>query len=191
MVLVADDEPLIRTVLETLLRESGYHPTTATDGEEAVDHASTQEFEVALLDVGMPGISGLEVLEWLKGNSPDTSVIMVTAMMDAETAIEAMRLGAYDYIIKPFNVDDVLMRVQRARERRHLIIQARDYQKNLEERVAEQTNQLRRMMTQSVQAIMEEEASEQKTSGQRGENLEILAAIRSFAAKLLRRFGGA
>lgn len=155
-VLVADDEPIIRGVLETLLKDNGYRPTAAVDGEEAVEYASTQEFEVALLDVGMPGISGLEVLEWLKCKSPDTIVIMVTAMADADTAIQAMRLGAYDYIIKPFNVDDVLMRVHKARERRSLGIQVRKHKLELEQRLLETEIRLGGQFEQLVLSLARE-----------------------------------
>ena len=155
-VLVADDEPTTRTVLETLMKDNGYLPTTASDGQEAVDHASSMEFEVALLDIGMPGMSGLKVLEWLQKNAPDTVVIMVTAMTGVDTAVEAMKLGAYDYIVKPFNVDDVLAKTRRAREQRSLRIQVRQHKQELEQKVIETQNRLREQFEQLVLSLARE-----------------------------------
>ena len=119
-VLIVDDEPSIRENLERVLKSSGYETVVAEDGQAALDRAAEQEFEVVLLDIGLPGISGMDVLRRLSGEYPDTCVIMVTAVEEVETAVEAMRSGAYDYLSKPFNLEDILLRVERAREKRYL-----------------------------------------------------------------------
>ena len=115
-VLIVDDEASIRTSLERLLKAGGYETTVAADGNEALARASEQEYEVVLLDIGMPGLSGLDVLGRLHTDHPDTSVIMVTALVEPKTAVDAMQLGACDYVTKPVDFDDILARIEKARE---------------------------------------------------------------------------
>ncbi len=168
-VLIVDDESSIRESLERLIRSGGYETVMAAHGQEALARAAAQEFEVVIMDIRMPGLSGIDVLRKMNTEYQDTSVIMISALADVGTAVEAMKLGAYDYITKPFNLDDILMRVEKARERRHLKLQVRDYQKNLEERVAEQAKELRQMMTQTVHALINESAmAQQMETGGRG-----------------------
>jgi len=107
-VLVVDDEESVRNLLQRILEGPGYQVTTVANGKEALYKVSLGEVEVVLLDIKMPEMSGLEVLSKLSADSPDTCVIMVTSVIDTETAVEAMKMGAYDYIIKPFDRDDVL-----------------------------------------------------------------------------------
>ena len=157
-VLIVDDEALVREVLNQLLMENGYKTTVATSGFEALAYASSREFEVVLLDMNMPGTSGLEVLpELLKGH-PDTAVIMITGVSDAKTAVEAMKQGAYEYIVKPFALGDVLVRLDKAREKRSLALQVRKHQKELADRLFEQEKELRAMTLQLIQSVINEEA---------------------------------
>ncbi len=113
-ILVVDDEPAVRLVLQRILEGLGYHVVTAANGQEALDKIPQLNIRVVLLDIMMPGMSGMEVLQQITTNWPETCVIMVTAVADAQTAIEAMKLGAYDYITKPFMRDDVAQKVQEA-----------------------------------------------------------------------------
>ncbi|MEE8598935.1 MAG: response regulator [Dehalococcoidales bacterium] len=113
-ILVVDDEVAVRLVLQRILEGLGYHVVTAANGQEALDKMPQLNIGVALLDIMMPGMSGMEVLQQITTNWPETCVIMVTAVADAQTAIEAMKLGAYDYITKPFMRDDVAQKVQEA-----------------------------------------------------------------------------
>ena len=113
-ILVVDDEVAVRLVLQRILEGLGYHVVTAANGQEALDKMPQLNIRVALLDIMMPGMSGLEVLQQISTNWPDTCVLMVTAVADTQTAIEAMKLGAYDYITKPFMRDDVARKVQEA-----------------------------------------------------------------------------
>ncbi len=141
-VLVVDDEPSLRATLEKLMRSEGHEPVVAEDGQQALQRISEREFDVVLLDYRRPGLSGMDVLRRLHDDFPETSVIMVTAVADMATAIEAMQLGAYDYITKPFDLDDVSHTVRRALERRRLLLEKKDYQASLEREVAEKTAHL-------------------------------------------------
>ena len=115
--LVVDDEESVRNLLQRILEEAGYQVTTAADGKEALYKVSLGETELVLLDIKMPEMSGIEALSKLTADSPDTCAIMVTSVAETETAVEAMKLGAYDYILKTFDRDDVLQKVLGAVER--------------------------------------------------------------------------
>lgn len=189
-VLIVDDEPLVREVLNQLLKDNDYNTVVATSGFEALAHASSQEFEVVLLDMNMPGTSGLEVLPQLLKGHPDTAVIMITGVTDAKTAVEAMKQGAYDYIVKPFGLEDVLVRLEKAREKRSLSIQVRNHQKELAERLFEQEKELRGMTLQLIQSVVNEEArAGEGGKGGRGERSSS-PDIQDFGAKLMRRLRG-
>jgi len=152
-VLVVDDEATVRSVLERWLRGLGYEVATADDGDEALERMRERDFALALVDIRMPGMSGLELLREIGRAHPDTAVLMCTAVVDVETAVESLRLGAYDFIGKPFNADDVALRVERALERRRLALENRDYRLSLEGRVAEQTRQIHDMFLGAVEAL--------------------------------------
>ena len=117
-VLVVDDEETVRNLLERILKEVGYDVATAANGQEALAKMAELKPGVVLLDIKMPGMSGMEVLQQIRTNWPETCVVMATAAADVQTAVEAMTKGAYDYITKPFNRDDLLLKVQRAVEKR-------------------------------------------------------------------------
>jgi len=113
-VLVADDEPSIRWLLERLLRQAGHAVTVVEDGETALARATEEAFDLAFLDVRMPGLDGLEVLSRLRTEAPETAVIVMTAHGSVRSAVEAMQRGAYDYLTKPFDNDEVRLVVDRA-----------------------------------------------------------------------------
>ncbi len=106
-ILIVDDEPVVCDVLHSELSERGYQCTAVLTGNDALAKLATQDFEVVLLDIKLPGISGLEVLTRIQSNHRNTVTVMITAVNDVETAVTAMRLGASDYIIKPFDLDRV------------------------------------------------------------------------------------
>lgn len=155
-VLVVDDEEAVRNVLRRTLEGAGYQVITAANGQDALEQISQQEIEVVLLDIKMPGMSGTEVLDKLTADWPDICVIMVTAVTDTQTAVEAMKMGAYDYISKPFNQDDLVLKVQRAIERRALQLKNKQYHLELQQSVKEQTEQLRARFTELVTALFRE-----------------------------------
>jgi two-component system, NtrC family, response regulator AtoC len=115
-ILVVDDEHLIRWSLEQNLKKQGYEVLTAGNGEEALRLVREEQPDLMLLDIQLPGITGLEVLEKVKEIDEDIIVIMVTAHGGLETAVNAMRLGAYDYINKPFNLDEMAIVIKKALE---------------------------------------------------------------------------
>ncbi len=126
-VLVVDDEESLAEFLEIFLHKEGFAVTTTTSGEEAVRLASGDvPFDLVLTDLMMPGVDGLEVLSRVKERSPHTEVVMMTAYATADTAIEAMQRGAYDYVQKPFKVDELRVVLDRALGRRRLVLENQD-----------------------------------------------------------------
>ncbi|MCU7493960.1 MAG: sigma-54-dependent Fis family transcriptional regulator [Ignavibacteria bacterium] len=112
-VLIVDDEKVIRESLEILLRDEGYKAETAADGEEALQKISNDDYDVVLTDIKMPKVDGIELMQKAARISPETFFIIMTAYASVKTAIEALREGAYDYLIKPVEFDDVILRLKR------------------------------------------------------------------------------
>jgi len=119
-ILIVDDERSMRDVLSIMLKRAGYAVSTATDGEEAIGMLGSEIFDLVITDLKMPKVGGLEVLKAVKDASPDTVVLVITAFASTETAVEAMKRGAYDYVTKPFQVDEVQLIIRNALERRRL-----------------------------------------------------------------------
>jgi len=119
-ILIADDEPGVRESLAEVLRDAGHTVRTAADGSEAVAALDEEDFALVLTDLRMPGADGLAVLEKARAVSPQTVVIVMTAHASIETAVEALRAGAADYLLKPVLFDDLLAKVERALEHRQL-----------------------------------------------------------------------
>lgn len=115
-VLVVDDEVEILKILEKILAENGYNVLKAQNGAEALRVARKSDIKLALVDIKLPKINGIELLGRFKKVSPDLIVIMITAYGTLKTAIEAMRLGAYDYITKPFDLNFIVSIVEQALE---------------------------------------------------------------------------
>ncbi|MBI5180661.1 MAG: sigma-54-dependent Fis family transcriptional regulator [Nitrospirae bacterium] len=120
-ILVVDDERSMRDFLSIMLKKAGYDVTTAVDGEEAVKILHKDIFDLVITDLKMPKVDGLQVLKTVKELSPDTVVIVITAFASTETTVEAMKEGAYDYITKPFQNDEMKIRIKKALEKRRLI----------------------------------------------------------------------
>jgi two-component system, NtrC family, response regulator AtoC len=116
-VLIVDDEANMRWVLQRALEKAGYEPVSAANGHEALNAAARQRIDLALLDLKMPGMDGLAVLRELRQRQPDLPVILLTAHATVPTAVEAMRLGALDYLRKPFDVEEVLFKIANALQR--------------------------------------------------------------------------
>ena len=120
-VLVVDDEEVMREILESLLTADGHRVTTAESGEEGLALARSSSFDAAVVDVMLPGMDGIETMQELKKLDDELPVVLVTAFASVETAIAAMKRGAFDYITKPFKNDEVLVVVGNAVERRQLV----------------------------------------------------------------------
>jgi len=119
-ILVVDDEKDIVEILSHSLRRRGYEVETAITGEEGIKKAENKKFDVALLDINLPGMDGIQVLEQIKKIDPEIEVIMVTGFGSIESAIDTLKKGAYDYIQKPVNSDKIAVSVEKALEKRHL-----------------------------------------------------------------------
>jgi two-component system, NtrC family, response regulator PilR len=119
-VLVVDDEQSMRELLAIMLRQAGYDVAVAEGGEAAVETLKTERFDLVVTDLRMRKVDGLAVLKAAKESSPRTAVLVVTAFASTETAVEAMKLGAYDYVTKPFKLDELKLTVSNALERRRL-----------------------------------------------------------------------
>ena len=115
-VLVADDEANMRWVLERALSKAGYDVETVADGQIALDRALAERPDLVLVDLKMPKKDGLSVLRTLREHYPDLLIVMMTAHGSTATAVEAMKAGAHDYIMKPFDIDELLITVSKAFE---------------------------------------------------------------------------
>ena len=119
-ILVIEDEKNMREILKILLEGEGYEVSTATDGVEGLGWINREIFDLIITDIKMPGLDGFQVLKKAQELSPETLVIMITAFGTTESAIESMKLGAYDYLHKPFKIDEIRLVVKNALEKRKL-----------------------------------------------------------------------
>ena len=119
-ILIVDDEKSIREFLEIMLKKEGYNVGSAVNAEEALKLFHNSNYELVISDIKMSGMDGVELLKKIKEINPETIVLMITAYASVDTAIDAMKAGAYDYITKPFNVDEVKHIIQNALDRRRL-----------------------------------------------------------------------
>ena len=142
-ILIVDDEELICRLLAQRLTSEGYACVTANNGREALNHFYKDTFSLIISDIKMPEMDGIELLKRVKDLNPNMMVIMVTAYPELDMAVEAMRLGAYDFIIKPADLDLILLSVRKALEKRRLEEELEAYHKHLERLVEERTAGLR------------------------------------------------
>ena len=134
-ILVVEDEPVIRDVLKRLFKPHGYRLTILERGDDALGELEKGgDYDLLITDLSLPGASGMEILEKSKAVAPESPVIMITAYASVDSAVEAMRLGALDYIPKPFNNDQVLLVVKKALEKRRLIAENRELKRKLDHR---------------------------------------------------------
>ena len=177
-ILVVDDEQSIRELIVTSLEDNGYLCSTAADGQEALRKLEEEDYQLVISDIKMPGMDGIELLKRILSEYRDVAVIMVTSLVNINYSIEAMKLGAYDYILKPFDLGSLLISVQRAFERRMLIIKNREYQYNLELKVEEQTREIRKVFLNAIEALAQAlEAKDAYTSGHSHRVTEISVII--------------
>jgi DNA-binding NtrC family response regulator len=120
-ILIVDDETIVRESLGSWFREEGYSVDVAASAREALEKLSIKGWDIFLLDIRMPGMDGLELQRKIKQSHPDSTIIIMTAYASVESAVEAMKQGAYDYIVKPFDPDDLEHLVRNAIERKHLV----------------------------------------------------------------------
>lgn len=138
-ILIVDDEEMICNLLVRSLTREGYSCVTANNGREALNFFNEDNYSVVISDIIMPKMDGLELLKMIKDLRPGALVIMITGYPEIETALEAMRLGAYDFIIKPLNLELVALTVKKALEKKRLEEEIETYQRNLEKLVEQRT----------------------------------------------------
>lgn len=172
-VLVVDDEVPVRMLLSRMLTHKGYEVDSAADGREALDLAGGRLYDLAFTDIMMPGMNGIELVERLLECQPDLAVIMVTAVDDPNTARQAIELGAYGYIIKPFELNEILINALNALRRRELELAAKRHREELEQEVAGRTTDLRR-------ALADLKATHQALASSQEETIHRLARAAEF-----------
>ena len=144
-ILIVDDEREITEILADLLSED-HECLKAGSAEQALECLRAGEFQLVISDITMPGMSGLEMIPHVKQLSPDTVVVMISGMQTVESAIGALRLGAFDYLMKPFDLRQVEAVVKRALEHHDLVVAKRRYENHLEELVEQRTGELDRAL---------------------------------------------
>ncbi|QQR72483.1 MAG: response regulator [Holophagales bacterium] len=185
-ILIIDDEPSVRELLAAQVSFLGFEETSAGDGREGFRLASLAPHpELVLLDLEMPGLSGLEVLRWIKALDEDIQVVVISGLQDLETVRLCLRDGAYDYLVKPFVLEDLGNTISRALERGRLIRQNREYRENLERIVAERTHELKQTRDIAILTLAKLAESRDDATGQ---HLERMAAYsRRLAAEVAQR----
>ncbi len=141
-VLIVDDDPTTVELLASILETEGYECTRARDASEARTRLAERDYAVALVDIVMPGDSGLELVDQVLDGHPFLGVVMVTGIDDPEIAELALRSGAYGYLVKPFTHNEVVVAVSNAGRRRCLEIESAVYRRRLEDRLDEQADEL-------------------------------------------------
>ena len=153
-IILVDDEATIRKLLRSALMRKGCECEEDNCTEQALQKQRNNPADLIILDIMMPGKSGIDILSELKTEFPDTSVIMATAVAETSIAIDCLKMGADDYISKPFNLDDLTRNVARTLEKRRLQLQIKGYHQQLEEKVGEQTAKIRQLFLSGVEALV-------------------------------------
>jgi putative two-component system response regulator len=183
-VLIVDDEPTVRELMLTQLRYLGHDCRGAANPQEALAVAELDRPALALLDIDLPEMSGLALLQRLKAVDENLQVVMVSGYHDLETVRQSLRQGAYDYLVKPFELEDLAATVDRALERYRLIRQNEEYQRNLERMVQTQTEAIRQ--TRDIALLTLAKLAESRDN-ETGHHLERIAAYSQRLAEELAR----
>jgi len=181
--LVVDDEDRLRQILSRVMRGDGFRCIEASCGEEAIEYLRRHPVALMLSDLRMPGMDGMELLSRAREHNPDMAIVMITGVPDIEDAVNCLANGAMDYLMKPFHLEEVRLRVSKAMDRRRLILENRHYQERLKERVVAQASRLEEMFLAGVQALAE--ALELKDPYTRGHSVRV-SQYSSVLARALR-----
>ncbi len=152
-IMIVDDEESVRRLLGRMLKKNGDTFTFAANAKEARAFMKDKKFDLILCDVNMPGESGIDFIRYVLSEHPETAAIMVTSVDDPEVAESALEIGAYGYIIKPFEPNEVLINVSNALRRRKLEIENRRHRRNLEKLVLERTEKLKKTLNDLQKAM--------------------------------------
>jgi cyclic di-GMP phosphodiesterase len=181
--LVVDDEPRLRRVLIQLLQHDGFTCAEAGTGVEALRAMEADPAPLVISDLRMPEMDGVNLLNHVVQRWPDTAMIMVSAVADVEIAVKCLKLGALDYLAKPFNLEEVRARVDQALQRRQLKLELKSYQVQLETRVSAQASRIEELFLGGVQALAQ--ALEAKDAYLRGHSLRVA----QYAVAMARQMG--
>jgi len=181
--LVVDDETAVRNVMVRVLTGEGFACRQAASGLDALGLLDAEPFDLAVLDIQMPGMDGTELLAEIRTRWPETGVVMVTAVSEVGTAVACLTQGALDYVAKPFEIDEVRARVRQALEKRRLLRENRDYQLHLEERVEQQAARIEELFVLGVHSLVQ--ALEAKDRYTRGHS----ARVAVYAEEIARQLG--
>lgn len=191
-VMVVDDEKSIRLTLKMLLEEAGYRAVTAENGEEALRGMDEMVVDILVTDLRMPGMSGLELMEKAKAKDPSLEIIFISAYSDVESAVQAMKKGAYDYIPKSFRNDEFLVVVEKALEKKRLLAEYSLARQQLENRYHVGEYLFRDPKMQAILHALEKIARTNATvliTGESGTGKEVLAKlIHTSSARKDRKF---
>lgn len=186
-ILVVDDEPIMQEILGEFLREEGYDVDVVGSGEEGLEHARERFYDCAIVDLMMPGIDGIETMQQLREIDPSLPVIMVTAFASVESAVEAMKRGAYEYITKPFKNDEVLVVLENAIRTRQLEDEVKSLRRALKDKYRFENIVGKNRHMQEVYALVEQAAPSRSTimiQGESGTGKELIAkAIHANSAR--------
>jgi len=180
--LIVDDEPRLRQILAQLLGREGFRCLEAENGLEALEVLAREQVTLLLSDIQMPKMSGMELLGRVTSEYPDVAIVMITGNVDVHMAVDALSRGAMDYLLKPFQLDEVRARVRQALEKRRLVMENRDYQLRLEERVLVQQRRLEELFVAGIQSLSE--ALEAKDPYTRGHSLRVASYASCIARDL-------
>jgi putative two-component system response regulator len=177
-ILVVDDEPIVRRTIRKGLSTAGYECSEANNSVETLNRIKDNNPDLVILDIMMPGKSGRELLPEIISSHPGVGVIMSTAVIDPKTIIECMKLGAQDYITKPFEVQEIIASVEKALQMKQLEKQINEYHKQLENTVEDQKNEIRTMFLKSIETLVYAlEAKDRYTAGHSRRVTEIAIKI--------------
>ena len=176
--LIVDDEAGIRKLLSRRLSLDGHRCEEANTAEQALDILAATPISLIILDIKLPGKSGVEVLPEIRKGYPDTAIVMGTVLSEIGLAVQCLKQGADDYICKPFDLDEVSLGVRRALERRSLQLQLKEYQRQLEEKVEEQMGEIRHLSLGAIESLVHAlEAKDRYTGGHSRRVAEIALGI--------------
>lgn len=158
-VLIVDDEETIRLALGRFLRSRGYDVDTAASAAEALEQIGPGHYAVMICDIRMPGMTGLELLPLVRERDPDMAIMMLTAVDDTSTAAESLALGAMEYLMKPIELGELQLAVERVLHRRHLVVEQRNVERIIRDEVRRQTTLIRDDRHESMDLATEALAS--------------------------------
>ncbi len=181
--LVVDDEPRLRQILVRVMRADGFIVDEAGNGDEALRRMEANPSTLILTDIEMPRMDGFSLLRALRSRWPDAAVMMISGNGDVQTAVSCLSVGALDYLTKPFHLEEVRARITSVLERRRLVLENREYQTRLEQKVQAQARRIEQQFLGGVQALAE--ALEAKDPYTHGHSVR----VSQYATAIARRLG--